>query len=164
MFAGGPPRRTTTQFGGHSAITRAVIRNVECRAGAGLEGALPRNPGGVHVRTPEGSCEGGSWSRSFRGISDQIRRGLRRGLGASEESKNRRRGFRRVHPPCSSDARVSPRWARASSRWRSRALAPASLGREGPCGGRFAHAYLALGRSSRVVFQDAALHTRDLAP
>ena len=115
--------------------------------------------GSLHVGTPEGSCEGGSWSRSFRGISDQS-------LGASEGSTFRLSWLwsPRVPPPCSNDARVSPRWARASSRCRSRVLAPASLGREGPCGARFAPAYLALGRSSRLVFQGAAaLHARDPA-
>ena len=114
--------------------------------------------GSLHVGTPEGSCEGGSWSRSFRGISDQS-------LGASEGSTFRLSWLSpRVPPPCSNDARVSPRWARASSRCRSRVLAPASLGREGPCGARFAPAYLALGRSSRLVFQGAAIHAPGPAP
>ena len=140
---------------GNSGSTRAVIRNVECRAGAGLEAALPRNPGGVL-----------SMSELPSGVPREGR-----GLGASEGSQIRVsglprdlrfvcRGFGRsprVPPPCSSHARVSPRWARASSRCRSRVLAPASLGREGPCGGRLAPAYLALGRAFRVVSREGRI-------
>ena len=124
-----------------------------------------------------------AWRRLFREIrevsmSELPREVARegRGLGASEGSQIRyvvvyvvvsglprnlrvlpRRDSRRVPPPCSSDARVSPRWARASSRWRSRVVAPASLGREGPCGARFALAYLALGRAFRVVSREGRI-------
>ena len=77
----------------------------------------------------EGSCEEVVVSELPR--FDRMRRGLRRGLGASENLDASSASS--SPPPRSSDARVSPRWARASSRWRSRA--PASLGREGPCGG-----------------------------
>ena len=77
-------RAARRSFGGQSAITRAVIGDVGCRAGAGLEAALPRNPG-CPCRNSRGKLRGRVVVSELPGISDQIRRGLRRGLGASED-------------------------------------------------------------------------------
>ena len=79
MFAGDPPRRAILFLDPPLLIRDHTRLDQECRAGAGLEAALPRNPGGVL-----------SMSELPREVAREGR-----GLGASEGSQIRVSGLPR---------------------------------------------------------------------